>query len=66
MYGTAGDCAVVQTENGGCYLMVMFTKNNTKGNYSQALMRELAVVLDKVWEEYYDSLPLIRRKKAKF
>ena len=27
---------------------------------------ELAVVLDKVWEEYYDSLPLIRRKKAKF
>ena len=29
-------------------------------------MRELAVVLDKVWEEYYDSLPLIRRKKAKF
>lgn len=66
MYGTAGDCAVVQTENGGCYLMVMFTKNNTKGNYSQALMRELAAVLDKVWEEYYDSLPLIRRKKAKF
>lgn len=65
-YGTAGDCAVVKTENGGCYLLIVFTKNNTRGNYSQALIREMAVVLDKVWEEYYASLPVICRKKAKF
>ena len=55
VYGTAGDCAVVQTDNGGCYLMVMFTRNNVRGNYSQQLMRELAVTLDKVWNEYYIS-----------
>ena len=66
VYGTAGDCAVVQTDNGGCYLMVMFTKNNVRGKYSQALMRELAVALDHVWDEYYGSLPRIRRKTAPF
>ena len=66
MYGTAGDCAVVKTKNGGCYLMVMFTRNNVREKYSQALMRELAVVLDKVWNEYYESLPKIRRRTAKF
>ena len=66
VYGTAGDCAVVQTDNGGCYLMVMFTRNNVRGKYSQALMRELAVALDHVWDEYYDSLPRCRRKTAAF
>ncbi|MBQ7541418.1 MAG: serine hydrolase [Clostridia bacterium] len=66
VYGTAGDCAVVQTENGGCYLMVMFTRNNVRGNYSQKLMRELAVALDHVWDEYYTSLPKCRRTVAEF
>ena len=66
VYGTAGDCAVVKTENGGCYLMVMFTRNNVREKYSQKLMRELAVTLDKVWNEYYSSLPAIRRKNAAF
>lgn len=66
VYGTAGDCAVVQTDNGGCYLMVMFTRNNVRGKYSQALMRELAVALDHVWDEYYASLPLRYRKTAAF
>ncbi len=66
VYGTAGDCAVVKTDNGGCYLMVMFTRNNVRGKYSQQLMRELAVTLDKVWDEYYGSLPGIRKKTAAF
>ncbi len=65
-FGTAGDCAVVQTDNGGCYLMIMFTRNNTRAKYSQALMRELAVALDHVWDEYYDSMPRIRQKRAAF
>ena len=63
VYGTAGDCAVVSTPNGGCYLMIMFTRNNSRGKYSQALMRELAVTLDKVWDEYYASIPLIARPR---
>ena len=66
VYGTAGDCAVVKTDNGGCYLMVMFTRNNAREKYSQKLMRELAVTLDKVWNEYYDSLPGYLRKTAAF
>ena len=66
VYGTAGDCAVVKSDNGGCYLMIMFTRNNTRGNYSQALMRELAVALDHVWDEYYTSMPRIRQKTAAF
>lgn len=66
VYGTAGDCAVVQSENGGCYLMVMFTRNNVRGNYSQQLMRELAVTLDKVWNEYYAFLPRYLQKTAAF
>ncbi len=65
-FGTAGDCAVVQTENGGCYLMIMFTRNNSRAKYSQALMRELAVALDHVWDEYYDSMPRIRQRTAAF
>lgn len=64
VYGTAGDCAVVQTPNGGCYLMVMFTHNNTRAKYSQALMRELAVVIDRVWDEYYASMPLLLQKRC--
>ncbi len=64
--GTAGDCAVVKTPNGGCYLMVMFTKNNKNGKYSQKLMRELAVRLDKVWDEYYDSTSDIFTRSAAF
>lgn len=66
VYGTAGDCAVVQSDNGGCYLMVMFTCNNVRAKYSQALMRDLAVTLDKVWDEYYTSQPRILRKTATF
>ncbi|MBR5620760.1 MAG: hypothetical protein IKW76_13585, partial [Clostridia bacterium] len=66
VYGTAGDCAVVQSDNGGCYLMVMFTRNNVRAKYSQALMRDLAVTLDKVWDEYYTSQPRILRKTATF
>ena len=66
VYGTAGDCAVVKTDNGGCYLMVMFTRNNVREKYSQKLMRELAVTLDKVWNEYYNSLPAKRKKTAAF
>ena len=46
--------------------MVMFTRNNVRGKYSQQLMRELAVTLDKVWDEYYGSLPGIRKKTAAF
>lgn len=64
--GTAGDCAVVQTDNGGSYLMIMFSRNNDKGNFSQQFMRELAVTLDKVWDEYYLSMPRIQRKTAPF
>ena len=65
-YGTAGDCAVVKTDNGGCYLMIMFTHNNVRATYSQKLMRELAVALDHVWDEYYDFLPAVMRKTAAF
>lgn len=64
VYGTAGDCAVVQTQNGGCYLMIMFTRNNTRNKYSQALMRELAVTLDKVWNDYYASLPKAAQRRC--
>ncbi|MCR5485227.1 MAG: class A beta-lactamase-related serine hydrolase [Clostridiales bacterium] len=66
VHGTAGDCAVVSTPNGGCYLMIMFTCNNSRGKYSQRLMRELAVVLDKVWNDYYDSIPSVLRPNASF
>lgn len=54
-HGTAGDCAVVSSDNGGCYLMIIFTKNRAYGDYSEALIRKLAVTLDKVWNEYYKS-----------
>ena len=64
VYGTAGDCAVVQTKNGGCYLMIMFTRNNVRAKYSQALMRELAVALDHVWDDYYTSLPAIAQGRC--
>ena len=64
VYGTAGDCAVVQTDNGGCYLMIMFTRNNTRNKYSQALMRELAVALDHVWNDYYASLSKLAQKRC--
>ena len=64
--GTAGDCAVVQTDNGGCYLMIVFTHNNEHGNYSEKLIREIAVTLDKVWDDYYLSMPRIRRKTTAF
>ncbi|MBQ7541564.1 MAG: serine hydrolase [Clostridia bacterium] len=64
--GTAGDCAVVQTENGGCYLMIIFTKNHASGRYSMDLIEELAATLDRVWDEYYLSIPRCRRKKAAF
>lgn len=64
--GTAADCAVVKTRNGGCYLMVIFTKNNQKGSYDLALIRQLARALDSLWNEYYLSLPPEERTKAKF
>ncbi len=64
--GTAGDCCVVKTDKGGCYLLIVFTKNNVTGDFSQALIRDLAKVLDKVWNEYYAYLPPLRRKVAKF
>ena len=64
--GTAGDCAVVKAKNGGCYLMIMFTKNNARAKYSEKLMRELAVILNKVWNEYYADLPKRQKKTAAF
>jgi hypothetical protein len=46
--------------------MVMFTRNNVRAKYSQQLMRELAVALDHVWDEYYTSQPRFMRKTAAF
>lgn len=63
-YGTAADCAVVQSKNGGCYLLVIFTKRNSAGNYSEALIRDLAKNLDLVWNDYYGKL--LYPKVAKF
>ena len=57
---------MVQTPNGGCYLLIMFSKNNVVGDFSEAFLRELTRVLDKVWNEYYAYLPALRRRVAKF
>lgn len=54
--GSAGDCAIVKTRNGGCYLMIIFIHNNKVGNYSTALMELIARTLDDVWNSYYKSL----------
>lgn len=54
--GSAGDCAVVKTKNGGCYLVVIFTQNNKVGDYSTELIGSIARTLDKVWNSYYKSL----------
>ena len=64
--GTAADCAVVKSRDGGCYLMVIFTKNNGSGAYELGLIRKLAKVLDDVWSEYYNSLPADSRTRASF
>lgn len=66
VYGTAADCGIVSTPNGGCYLMVMFTKNNAKGNFNQALMRELAIALDHIWNDYYASIPQKKQTQMTF
>ena len=46
--------------------MIVFTHNNEHGNYSEKLIREIAVTLDKVWDDYYLSMPRIRRKTTAF
>lgn len=66
LHGTAADCAVVKTPDGGCYLMVIFTKNNRVGIYDLTLISSLAIVLDDVWSNYYRSLPADQRKRAVF
>jgi beta-lactamase class A len=62
--GTAADCAIVKTNNGGAYLMVIFTKRNSAGKYSEKYIAKLAVVLDEVWDDYYNQLKY--PKEAKF
>lgn len=54
--GTAADCAIVQSKNGGAYLMIIFTKKNSAGNYSEKYISKIADVLDDVWNEYYSQL----------
>lgn len=66
LHGTAADCAVVQTADGGCYLMVIFTKNNNVGIYDLTFMMSLSRVLDDVWSDYYRSLPRDQRTYAQF
>ncbi len=62
--GSAGDCAVVKTRNGGCYLVVIFTQNNNVGNYSTELIGKITRTLDSVWNSYYKSLD--KKTYAKF
>lgn len=54
--GTAADCAIIKTKNGGAYLMVIFTKRNSAGNFSKTYIANLACVLNEVWDEYYAQL----------
>ena len=51
--GTAADCAVVSTPNGGCYLLVVLTRSNVSGEYSPELISDMAVAADKIWDNYY-------------
>ncbi len=62
--GSANDCAVVKTMNGGCYLMIIFTHNNKVGDFNINLIGRLARTLDDVWNSYYKSLD--NKTTAKF
>lgn len=62
--GSAGDCAIVKTKNGGCYLMIIFTHNNKVGDFNTNLIGRLARTLDDVWNSYYKSLD--SKKTAEF
>ena len=62
--GSANDCAVVKTRNGGCYLMIIFTHNNNVGDFNTNLIGRLARTLDDVWNSYYKSLD--SKKTAEF
>lgn len=53
VYGSAADCAIVSTKNGGCYLLIIFTQNNNVGKYSERLISRIAICADKIWDEYY-------------
>lgn len=54
--GCYADCAVVKTMNGGCYLVVIFTRNNAYGDKNESLVQKLAVTLNDKWNCYYNSL----------
>ena len=62
--GSCGDCAIVKSRNGGCYLVVIFTQNNQVGDYNTDLLGDLACTLDDVWNSYYKSLD--KKTNAKF
>lgn len=52
---TAGDCAVVRNKDGGCYLMIIFTKKRALPNdkaIQRELIKDLAYTLDDIWDIY--------------